>query len=176
MGEPVTDSMHLKELTVKREYLANTPTSGGGHTHKVGDFAIKTNFRMGAWCCAVNATLDLNATGSVNGTGKAATSELIGPTGALSRGALYCHDFEIGGFASSTASAGPVGFMKLGYWGAADSHFDDQGFLMSVEGLTEGTGHLYSAGASAPAVTATFKIRVPGGGTKYIMLCDAEAN
>ncbi|MCK4521970.1 MAG: hypothetical protein KAU20_05315, partial [Nanoarchaeota archaeon] len=127
----VFETIQTKELVAKRVYDADVPTSGGGHTHIVGNFGIKTDHRMGAWCTAVNGTLDLSATGSVNGTGKAATSELIGPTGALSRGALYAHDFEIGGFAGSTASAGPVGFMKLGYWGAADSHFDDEGFLMS---------------------------------------------
>ena len=169
---PVQDFLHLKELTVKRTFNSDLPTT---QFQIPGQFHLKSEAKLGAWAHAVEAKLDLGTSGSAHGLASGGTSILIPPNGSLQRGALYSHIFEVGCGASSTwGSAGPVAFCKFDQWGTA-AHFDANAFFFDVQGLNEGTGKLFSAGAGALTTAGTLKMRV-GGTTYYLMLASNEAN
>ena len=72
---------------------------------KYAEHVVSSDVRLGN-PSVVNASLDLKTDGSINGTGKAATSELIGPSGSFTKGAAYCHDFEIAGFGTDISAGG----------------------------------------------------------------------
>lgn len=128
----------------------------------------------------IQGTLDLATSGSVNGMGSGVTAEAVLPNGSLSRGKIICLDVEMGtGASSSWGSAGPVALSRFDIWGGGAAYANTNAFFMEIGAgiaAAEGTGQMYSAGASAPAVTATLKVNISGVGTKYLMLCDAEAN
>lgn len=160
----------FREINGARTYQATLPT---GQAQTPFAFTIKSEFKLGAWAHAMACTLDLGTAGSAHGLASAGTSVLIPPNGSLERGALYCHIFEIGAGASSTwGSAGPVGFLKFDSWGTK-TNVDDNAYFMDIQGLTEGTGHMFSAGADV-AAAATLKIRI--GTTEYfLMLATGES-
>ena len=172
MADYVDDTAKLKELSVMRTFNTVLPTA----QHQTPtEFVLKSNVKLGAWAHAMVCEMNLQTAGAVHGVGSAGTSILVPPNGSLERGALYAHIFEIGCQASSTwGSAGPVGFLKFDQWGTA-THFDPNAFFMDIQGLNEGSGNMFSAGAGGQTAAATLKIRI-GSTTYYIMLSSAESN
>ena len=122
--------------------------------------------------------LDLKTSGYVHGMGSAITAESVMPNGSLTRGKIICLDVELGTGGSSTwGSAGPVALMRFDIWGGGAAYANLNAYFMQIgTGITEGSGKMYSAGAGAPAVSATLKIHIDGVGDKFIMLSDTEAN
>ena len=172
MPDYVDDTANLKELTVKRTFNSNLPTTQFQIPHQVH---LNSNAKLGAWAHAVEAKLNLQTSGSVHGVGSGATSVLIPPNGSLQRGALYAHIFEVGCQASSTwGSAGPVAFLKFDQWGTKP-HFDANAFFFDVQGLAEGTSNMFSAGTADKTVKGTLKIRI-GTTTYYVMLTDSATS
>ncbi len=164
--------LHLKELNVTRTYTSLLP---GAQSQTPVKFVLKSEFLLGNWANAVEASINLGTAGAVAGLAATFSGDMILPNQTFPSGAYYCAHFSFGPQASSAWNTllNPVAFMRLENWGTK-TEFDDKAFLMHIEGLTEGTGHLFSVGASAPAVAATLKINI-GGTAYYLMLASAEA-
>ncbi len=164
--------LHLKELNVTRTYTSLLPPAQSQTPVK---FVLNSQFLLGNWANAVEASINLGTTGAVGGLAATYSGDMILPNQTFPSGAYYCAHFSFGPQASSAwnATLNPVAFMRLENWGTK-TEFDDKAYLMHIEGLIEGSGHLFSVGAGAPAVAATLKINV--GGTEYfIMLAASEA-
>ena len=173
MGEPVTDTMNLKELSVKRTYTSNLP---GARSQTPAKFILKSEFLCGNWCNAVEGSINFGTNGAVGGIAGTASFDMILPNKTFPSGEYTTMHLSFGPQASSAwnATLNPVSFMVLENWGTA-GEFDDKAFLMNIKGLNEATGHLFSAGAGALTTAGTLKIRV-GATTYYIMLSSNEAN
>lgn len=164
--------LNVKELSVKRTYTGALPPA---QSQTPAKFVLKSEYLTGTWANAVEASLNYGTDGAAAGIGATISADIILPNKAFPSGAYYPMHLSFGPQASSTwgALTNPVAFMRLENWGTAEE-FDHKAYLMHIEGLNEGTGHLFSVGASAPAVAATLKINIAG--TEYfIMLAAAEA-
>lgn len=172
MPQYIDDSLNVKELSVARTYQATLPPA---QSQVMARFVLKSEYGTGTWANAIEASLNYGTTGHATGLGATISADMILPNKAFPSGAYYPLHLSFGAQASSTwgALVCPVAFMRLENWGTA-AEFDDRACIMHIEGLTEGTGNLFSVGASAPAVAATLRINV--GGTEYfIMLSATEA-
>lgn len=168
---PHFDTITAKEINMVKSFEADNVT-GDGQTP--GHFTIKTNFKLGAYAAPLVGTLNLDSSGSAHGQAAGVTAELIPPNGSLQRGALYALTCEIGCEASSTwGSAGPVGFIKFDQWGTK-THFDPNALFFDIQGLSEGSGNMFSSGADV-ACAHTLKCRI-GATTVYLMLAAGESN
>ena len=165
--------LHLKELTVKRNYDSDTDAS---RPSMPASFVLKTEFALGVWANAVSASINFGTSGSVGGIAASTSSDMILPNRTFPSGEYTTLHLSFGQQASSVwnATLNPVSFMVLENWGTT-AEFDSKAFLMNIKGLGEGRGKLFSAGASGTTVAATLKIRV-GSTTYYLMLSSAEAN
>ncbi len=165
-----SETGNFKELSVMRTYKAILPTA----QHQTpAEFIINSEYKLGAWAHAMACQLDLKTTGSAHGLASAGTSILIPPNGSLERGALYAHVFEVGCGASSTwGSAGPIAFLKFDQWGTK-TYFDPNAFFFDIQGLTEGSGNMFSSGADV-ICAHTLKCRI-GATTVYLMCAAGES-
>ena len=73
----------------------------------------------------------------------------------------------------TSTSASSVGWIYCNSTGDANGDFDDDGFLMKLDGLTKGSGHLFQDNTAA-AATQALRIQV-GSTAYYIMLTDTGA-
>lgn len=171
--QPVQEYVHLKELTVKRTYINDTP---GSIPNTPAKFVIKSEFLLGTWANAVEASINFGSNGAVLGIAGTISADMILPNRTFPSGEYTTMHLSFGPQASSAwnATLNPVSFMVLENWGTA-TEFDDKAFLMNIKGLNEGTGQLFSAGATGTTVAGTLKIRI-GSTTYYLMLSSAEAN
>ena len=170
---PVMDTLSVKEFEVARTYTADLP---GAQSQTPANFIIKSEFLTGNWCNVIQASLNYGTNGAAGGIGATISSDIILPNKTFPSGAYYCAHFSFGAQASSAwnTTLNPVAFMRLENWGTK-TEFDDKAFLMHIEGLTEGTGNLFSAGAGALTTNGTLRINI-GGTAYYLMLANGEAN
>ena len=166
------DFLQTKELNVARTYTATLPA---GQSQTPAKFVLKSEFGTGTWANAVEASLNYGTAGHATGLGATISADMILPNKTFPSGAYYPLHLSFGAQASSAwgALVNPVAFIRFENWGTA-TEFDDKAFLFHVEGLNEGTGHLFSAGADV-AAAATLKVNI-GGTAYYLMLAAAESN
>lgn len=122
-------------------------------------------------------SLDVNTTGSVTGLGVGVDAQILVPDQALGGGTYGVINSEIySGGSSSSVAASDIAFFRAVAGGDATGAgtVDTGAHLFSIQGLSEGTGNLFSAGADV-AAAATLKILV--GSTEYFILLGAgESN
>ena len=112
----------------------------------------------------------------VQGTGAAIYGNVTSQTAAHNTGQIAVANLQwncsaLGTF-SNNANASFIRFSLSGDAGATGS-FDDLGHLFDLQGFTEGTGNIFSAGADV-AAAATLRI-VVGATHYYIMLAAGES-
>lgn len=162
--------------SVRPVYVVTEMTGAAGVGGRA-EFQTTISAALGGWANALKGyTVISDTTGSVNGLGSAVVSELLLPGNALSTGTYAVHEMELVTQASGVYTS-PVSFMWCQVSGdaTATGTFEDTGYLMTVKGLTEGTGNIFSVGAGGAAVAATIRILV-GTTPYYVMLSAAEAN
>jgi len=146
--------------------------------------AIRAFTKLSAACATARGahiSLDLNNSpqGSVTGLGAGIDAQLLLSNTALPAGGTYTVvNAEI---YSAGTTTDPGAVTELSYFrvvnggdstGAAD--VDDDAYLFSVQGFSEGTGNMFSAGADV-AAAATLKCKV--GATEYfVLLATGESN
>ncbi len=165
--------LHLKELSVIRTYVGTLPPA---QQQTPVRFILNSQFLTGTWANAVEASINYGTAGAASGLAATYSGDMILPNKTFPSGAYYCAHFSFGAQASSVWNTllNPVAFMRLENWGTK-TEFDDKAFLMHIEGLTEGTGNLFSAGAGALTTNGTLRINI-NGTAFYLMLASGEAN
>ena len=165
--------LHVKEFSMKRTYTATLP---GSQQQTPARFIIVSEFTTGTWCNAIEASINYGTNGAAGGIGATISADMILPNKTFPSGAYYPLHLSFGAQASSdwNATLNPTAFIRFENWGTK-TNFDDKGYLFHCEGLTEGTGNLYSAGAGALTTNGTLRINI-GGTIHYIMLASGEAN
>ena len=173
MSDYIDDTANLKELSVKRTFSSALPQA---RSQVMASFVLKTEQLTGTWANSIEASLNYGSDGAASGLAATISADMILPNKIFPSGAYYPLHLSFGAQASSAwgTLVNPVAFMRLENWGTK-TEFDDKAFLMHVEGLTEGTGNLFSAGAGALTTNGTLRINI-GGTAYYIMLASGEAN
>ncbi len=161
--------------SVRPIHMVSTMTGTGGVGGRA-EFQLTISAALGGWANALKAyTVITDATGSVSGLGSAMVSELLLPGNALSTGSYAVNEMELVTQASGSYTA-PTSFiwMQVSGDGTATGTWEDTGYVMTLKGLSEGTGNIYSAGADV-AAAATLRILV-GSTPYYILLATGESN
>ena len=162
--------------SVRPLHMISTMTGAGGVGGRA-EFQTTISAALGSWANALKGyTVITDTVGSVSGLGSAIVSELLLPATALSTGTYAVNEMELVTQASGVYTS-PVSFMWCQVSGnqTAMDTWDDTGYVMTLVGLSEGTGNVFSVGAGGAAVAATLRIKV-GDTPYYVMLSTAEAN
>lgn len=143
-----------------------TTASGNDYVMKV---MLNSNVKTPGSACAIYGCTDLKTSGAAHGMASGICAEMVVPNSSLSRGALYCLELQLGGGASSSwASAGPVAFIYCGGWGSGViTEMDARGYLIDIQGFSEGSNKLVDNDGADPAATGGIRCRV---GTQDIWL------
>ena len=114
--------------------------------------------------------------GRLSGLGIAGNNTIHIPSDAAwTSGTLSSMQAEIfsDGAASTVAGVTIMSFIRIANGGNATGKgtVDDSAVLLSLDGLSAGTGHLYDTDATAATGDATLKIKIDGV-TKYLLVAD----
>ena len=158
-----TSSTNAEPFYVKSIMTGASGYGGRSRFHAYTNAALQTNF-MG-----LKSHTEFGSAGSCAGLATGFCSEIVMPNANVG-GSYYAIELEyVAGGTSTQASS--RGWIYANNTGDADGDFDDNGFLMKLDGLTAGGGHLYDTTANAATGDATLKIQI-GNTTKYILLAD----
>jgi len=155
-----------------RLYL--TGAGGGGESFR--SFTTVEDVAAGT-AHGVHVSLNFNSTGSVTGLGVAGRNTIHVPN-AVSGGTYAAVQAEIYGDGASADVSGATEYSFIrcivdGSTADVKATVDTAGYLLSVQGLSVGSGKLFQANTAA---AATHALRIDVGGTDYfIMLTDTGA-
>ena len=109
-------------------------------------------------------SLDISSTGSASGLGIGFDGQLLVFNGALTGGTYAALSSEIFSAGSSTDVSGvtEISFFRFANAGDATGRatVDTDAFLLSIQGMTAGTGSLIELGTGMGTVTGTMKIKI----------------
>lgn len=157
--------------SVRPIHMVNTMTGAGGVGGRA-EFEMTTNVALGGWSNAIKGFANYGASGKTSGLGSAVLAEM-----SLSAGTTDGNyaPLEIELNVPSGASLGTkTTFQYMSVNGADASTFDSGGYVLNLQGLSEGTGNVFSAGADV-AAAATLRILV-GATDYYLLLATGESN
>jgi hypothetical protein len=158
--------------SVRPIHMTSTMAGIGGVGGRA-EFEMTSNVALGGWANALKGYFNMGDSCTVTGLGSAVLAELKLPGASLGGvGSYAVMEMELVTQANGLTGAAPVAFqwMQVSGDGTATADFEDNGYLMVIKGLTEGTGNIFSAGADV-AAAATLKILV--GTTPYYILLGA---
>lgn len=138
-------------------------------------FTMTTNVALGSWSNALKAEVTYGASGRTNGLGSAFVAEMTLSAGT-SQGTYSLYEGELNmGAGALTGTLTSLYHASVN--GAAAGTFDDNGYVLNLQGLTAGTAHVFNSGATITNVnefTHGLRIRV-GAADYYIPLVAAAA-
>jgi hypothetical protein len=121
---------------------------------------------------ALKGIIDYKTNGYAHGDAGCVAAELIPPNSSATRGTFSCFEAQVVPGASSVwNSAGPLSFLRCIVSGTA-THFDDYGYLFSIEGCNSGAGHFWYD-ATNGTTDEWIKVKTPSG-DRYLMLSDSQ--
>ena len=140
-------------------------------------FNVKANVALGSYVNAVKGYMQFTGTsGATTGLASGVCAELLTPNRTLPSGAYYPLEVQhVAGGTSvvSNGSGSRVGFIYMQNTTDLDGDFDDNGYLMTVAGLTAGAGHMLSA----QSITLKAQVGLAGAeSTRYLVMSSAEKN
>ena len=151
--------------TVLPAYVNATMTAAAGVGRALEAYLKVDDVALGAWSNALKGYIDFNDSGSVAGLGSAICAEMKMPAGAMPGSGTYgVMELELD-CPTTWSGTNPVSFVYAEVSGNTAANFDDNGYLLNLQGLTDGDGHLL--------YDPTLKIKV-GTGTKYLVMSDAQ--
>jgi predicted secreted protein len=122
---------------------------------------------------ALKGIIDYQTNGHAHGDAGCVASELIPPNSSATRGTFSCFEAQVvPGASSAWNSAGPLSFLRCILSGTA-THFDDYGYLFTIEGCNSGSGHFWYDNTDG-AYDEWIKVKTPSG-DRYIPLMDGQA-
>jgi len=140
-------------------------------------FHVQANVALGSYANGLKGYMEFTGTsGSTTGLASGVCAELKTPNRTLPSGAYYPLEIEhVAGGTSvvSNGSGSRVGFIYMQNTTDLDGDFDDNGFFMTIAGLTAGAGHMLSA----QSITLKAQVGLAGAeATKYLLMSSAENN
>jgi len=162
--------------------VVSTTMSGAGADGGRAKFDMTTNVALGSFSNALKAEVTYGASGRTTGLGSAFVAEMTLSAGTSS-GTYAPIEIELNmGSAGSTGTSTSLIYASVN--GAAATTFDDNGFIMTLAGLTAGAGDAIATPGATFAATATgtalgganlraLKIKV-GSTTYYVLAMPAS--
>jgi hypothetical protein len=158
--------------SVRPIHMTSTMTGIGGVGGRA-EFEMTSNVALGGWANSLKGYFNMGDACTVTGLGSAVLAELKLPGASLGGvGSYAVMEMELVTQASGLTGGAPVAFqwMQVSGDGTATADFEDNGSLMVIKGLTEGSGNIFSAGAD---VVAAATLRILVGATPYYILLGA---
>jgi len=170
LASSLTSSSTSGSTSIEPALFTTTMTGAGGVGGRVRAF-MTTNVALGGWSNALKGEVTYGASGRTNGLGSAINGEMTLSAGTT-QGNYAPLELELN--LASGAQTGTLTSLVYGKVNGADaSTFDTNGYILNLQGLTEGDAKALSVGASAPnGIDASLRIKV-GSTTYYIPLYDA---
>lgn len=162
--------------SVRPVHMVSTLT-GAGAVGGRAEFEMTSNVALGGWANALKGYFNMGDSCTVSGLGSAVLAEMKLPGASLGGvGSYGVLELELVTQASGLTGGAPVAFqwMQVSGDGTATADWEDNGYVMILKGLTEGTGNIFSAGADV-AAAATLRILV-GSTDYYILLATGESD
>ena len=162
--------------------VVDTTMSGAGADGGRTKFSRSTNVALGSFSNALKAEVTYGASGRTTGLGSAFVAEMTLSAGTSS-GTYAPIEIELNmGSAGSTGTSTSLIYASVN--GTAATTFDDNGFIMTLAGLTAGAGDAIATPGATFAATATgtalgganlraLKIKV-GSTTYYVLAMPAS--
>ena len=162
--------------------VVSTTMSGAGADGGRAKFDMTTNVALGSFSNALKAEVTYGASGRTTGLGSAFVAEMTLSAGTSS-GTYAPIEIELNmGSAGSTGTSTSLIYASVN--GTAATTFDDNGFIMTLAGLTAGAGDAIDTPGATFAATATgtalgganlraLKIKV-GSTTYYVLAMPAS--
>ena len=168
----VTTSSTSGSTSYEPWYFKTTLTGAG----QVGGRLLShtyANVAAGGWVNALKGYMEFGTSGKTTGLASAIVAEMKVANANLGSGGAYMPlEVELVYGGTSVVSAGAlngnhVAFATYRFSGDTDGDFDDNGYLMTVTGLTAGASHVLSA------QSVTLRMGV-GTTAKYLVMSSAE--
>lgn len=133
--------------------VVSTTMSGAGADGGRAKFDMTTDVALGSFSNALKAEVTYGASGRTTGLGSAFVAEMTLSAGTSS-GTYAPIEIELNmGSAGSTGTSTSLIYASVN--GAAATTFDDNGFIMTLAGLTAGAGDAIATPGATFAATAT---------------------
>lgn len=166
----------VSTITVSSDSTSNVDTltvattlTGAGATGGRLKATLDTNVALGAWSNALKGQVTYGASGSTSGLGSAIVGEMTLSAGTTAGNyTLFEGELNLGAGAS-TGTATSLMYMSVNQTGT--TAFDDNGFLLNVQGLTANAADCFRTGLTGATVVGnmTAAIRVKVGATTYFI-------
>lgn len=149
--------------------LVTTMTGAGGVGGRFKS-SLTTNVALGAWSNAIKGEVTYGASGSTSGLGSAILGEMTLSAGTASGNyALFEGELNLASGAS-TGTATSLIYLSVNQSGG-NTAFDDNGFILNIQGLTAAAADTFRTGLTAATVNAatTAALRIKVGSTTYFI-------
>jgi hypothetical protein len=151
--------------SVEPMVFASTMTGAGGVGGRAR-FQLNANAALGGWSNALKAVTVYAAGGATSGLGSALCAEMTLSAGTTA-GTYAPVEIELN-LATGAKTGTQSSLIYASVNGDDKGTFDDYGFILSLNGITAGTGHVFQA-AAVTAVNSTHALRINIGGTAYFI-------
>lgn len=150
--------------------ILTTTLTGAGATGGRFKSVLNANAALGGWSNAIKGEVVYNASGSTSGLGSAIVSEMTLSAGT-SAGTYTLFEGELNlGAGASTGTETSLMYLSVNQTGG-NTAFDDNGFIMSIQGLTANAADAFRTGLTGATVVGnmTAAIRIKIGSTTYFI-------
>lgn len=146
-----------------------TTLTGAGATGGRLKATLDTNVALGAWSNAIKGQVTYGATGKTTGLGSGIVSEMSLSAGTAD-GTYTLYEGELN-IASGASTGTLTSLYHASVNGTGAGTFDDNGYVLNLQGLTAGAAHVFRTGLTGATVVGnmTAAIRVKIGETDYFI-------
>jgi hypothetical protein len=160
-----TSASTSASVSVEPVVVSSTMTGIGGVGGRAR-FQLSTNVALGGWSNALKGITVYGATGRTTGLGSAVVAEMTLSAGTTS-GTYAPLEIELNlGTGAQTGTATSLIYASVN--GDDAGEFDDNGFALTINGVTAESGHVFQASAVS-GVDSTHALRINIGGTPYFI-------
>lgn len=147
----------------------DTTMTGAGGVGGRAKFTLTTNVALGSWSNALKGEVTYGASGRTAGLGSAICAEMTLSAGT-SAGTYSPIEVELNmGAGALTGTLTSLYHASVN--GAAAGTFDDNGYVINLQGLTAGAAHVFRTGLTGATVVGdmTAALRIKIGATDYFI-------
>jgi hypothetical protein len=171
-GTYTVSSASTSGTTSVENIVASTTLTGAGAVGGRSRFQLDTNVALGGWANALKGMTVFGAAGAVTGLGSAICAELTLSAGTAA-GTYAPLELELN-LAAGALTGTQTSLIYASVNGAAAGTFDDNGVLISLNGVEIGANHIFQASAKS-AINATHAMKIKVLGVDYFIPCHTSA-
>ncbi len=168
----LTTNVALKSVEIAQIHTGES----SGNNIEVFKAQLTSDVKTGTWVNAIFGRVNYTENGYAYGSASAVCGEVsLAPGGSHSgQGTYSVFQGELDVPASAVGIGAECSFIRLSAWGDQVGLFDDDGFLLSITGVTSGAAHVFYDKGSAITgdIVGWFKVKTPSG-TQYLPLYDS---